>query len=84
MEIKLEDITSILVAIAICGSVAYEVRAPIWMVATRVFRGISPRIRKPIEELATGVYRDVVATKEGLGKLLYPDYPYNPLVPAYS
>lgn len=84
MGISLEDIIAILVAVAICGSVAYEVRAPIWMAATKVFRGISPKIRKPIEEIATRIYDDTRSTKEGLGKLFYPDYPYNPLVAAYS
>lgn len=73
MEIKLESLISTAIAAIICGSVAYEVRVPIEMMAAKVCKRIDPRIIRPIEDRVTEVYEGIIATKEGLGRFFYPD-----------
>jgi hypothetical protein len=73
MEIKLEYIIATAVAAIICGSVNYQTMAPIEVIAEKACRKISPRIRAPIEETITRIYEEIISTKEGIGRLLYPN-----------
>lgn len=73
MEIKLEYIIANAIAAIVCGSANYQTVAPIEVVAEKACRNLSPKIRAPIEEAVTRICEEIISTKEGIGRFLYPN-----------